>query len=509
MTAPAGAAVDDEPSGIVPSRDTLAHVRTLYERAHAREHGRGATIIEDWRLFADGVVGSYRTWRLGRDERDVTTLGPLVSAHGVVRGTHWEQDRNGVVFSTSDIRDLRDTIDERTLRDNSDERDVRLLGESPALGAYVVELNPPTGRHAWVYVDRRTGLVLRRERIERRRRTTVTYDDYRLVDGIEEPSRIHSVDSLGNEREQLLVSRSFDDTPDPHDVEMPANRKLVDFPDRVTTLPLPVRIVNGIAIVRVEVGHGIYDFALDSGAAGIVIDPSVVDQQGLERYGERVGATLGTFPESTTIVPQMSVGALHMHNVVARVVATPFHPDDRTRLAGLLGFDFFADLVLHIDTLHDTADASEPERFRAPADTNAVALDLAERTSVVHVHAGSATARVVLDTGANRTLFTGAYADRADFAPERVATQAHIRGIGGVAGVEATHVSQIELSGIPVRDTAVDVTSADLGSDDIDGIVGSDVLRAYDIWFDYHTNAVYVRRPPTPKTVRPALSHRR
>jgi len=76
-TAPALAAIDDEPGGIVQSSTTLARVRALYDRAHPREHGRNVTVLEDWRLFQDGTVGSYRVNRLGRDVRETTTLGPL------------------------------------------------------------------------------------------------------------------------------------------------------------------------------------------------------------------------------------------------------------------------------------------------------------------------------------------------------------------------------------------------------------------------------------------------
>ncbi len=514
IAAPALAAVDDEPSGLIPSSTTLAQVRALYERAHPREHGRNVTILEDWRLQQDGTTGTYRVNRLGRDEREVTQLGPLAYARGVLHAVHWEQNRNGIVFTYPGVHEQHDAADERAFRDPAEEHGVRLIGESVPLNAYVVELNPAGGRHAWWYVDKRSGAIVRRERVERRRRYVTTYDDFRPVDGVLEASRIRQTDSLGNEREQTLISRTLDDTPDLRDVEMPASRKLVEFPDKPASekagadksgaLKLPVRFVNGLAVVRVTVGRGAYDFLLDSGAAGIVVDPGVVEQQGLERYGNRVGSTLGAFPESTTIVGQMSVGPLKLRNVVARVVAVPFHPDERTRIAGLLGFDFFADAVVHFDPERNLVEALAPERFRAPADTSAVAIGLDDKTPAVRVRAGSAAARVVLDTGANRSLFETAFADRADFAPDRVASTQHFRGMGGFASAETTRMPALELGGLWTRDATVDVSSADLGSEDVDGIIGSDLLRAYDVWFDYRTSAVYLRRaqPPPPPAPR-------
>jgi hypothetical protein len=496
--APALAAYDDEPSGLVASSATLARVRSLYDRAHAHEHGRNLTIIEDWRLFQDGTVGSYKVYRLGHDERDVTTLGPISYEKGVLRGVHWEQNRNGITYTFPGVHETRDAISEHALRDPSDDRDVRVVGESLALGAYVVEANPPAGRRTWYYIDKRSGFVLRRETIQRHRRFVTTYDDYRIVDGLGEPSRIRTVDSLGNEREQILVNRSFDETPDPRDVEMPPSRKLVEFPDRPAPIRLPLRIANGLPVVRVGIGHGVYDFLLDSGAAGIVVDPSVVEQQHLEDYGRRIGATLGSFPETTTIVPELSCAGLHLKNFVARVVTVPFHVDERTRLAGMLGFDFFADAIVHIDLAHGIAEALPVQGFRPPPEATPLPIGLDDKTPAAHIRAGSANARVVLDTGANRTVFESAYAERADFTHDGAATLTRVRGVGGYASAEATRVPVIGFAGIETHEPVVEVTTADLGSDDLDGVIGNDVLRNYDLWFDYKSDVVYGRRPPVP-----------
>jgi len=490
----ATAAVDDEPNGLIASSTTLAHVRALYDHAHAREHTRAATVLEDWRLFQDGTVGSFRVNRLGRDIREITTLGQLTYQRGVRGAVHWEQNRNGIVYTYPGVHEQRDVATERAFRDANDERDVRLVGESVALNSYVVEVNAAAGRHEWIFVDKRTGYVSRREYVERRRRYATSYDDYRLIEGVPEPSRTRTVDSLGNEREQILVTRSLDTTPDLRDIDIPPARRVVEFPERQQAVRLPVRFVNGLAIVRVIVGRTGYDFLLDSGAAGVVVDPSVVQQQGLERYGQRVGATLGTFPESTTIVPQMTIGGLRMRNVVSRVVAVPFRIDDRTHVVGLLGFDFFADAVVHIDLQRSFAEALPPEHFRPPADTATVNVGLDDKTPAVTARAGSANGRIVLDTGANRTVFETAFAERGDFSPDRVAGTTHVRGMGGFANAEATRVPAFELGGIWLREATADVSNADLGTEDVDGILGTDLLRSYELWFDYRANAVYIRR---------------
>lgn len=491
---PAAAAIDDEPAGLAAPSATLARVRALFDHAHPREHSARATVLEDWRLFQDGTVGSYRVNRLGKDIRETTTLGPLAYERGVFHGTHWEQNRNGIVFTFPGIHEVRDAVSDRVFRDPNDDRNVRVVGDSPALNAYVVEVNPSNGRHEWLYVDKRSGNLVRREYVERRRRYITTFDDYRIFDGVPEPSRVRTTDSLGNEREQILVNRSLDATPDVRDVDIPVSRRVLEFAERQGTVRLPVRFVNGLAIVRVIVGRGAYDFLLDSGAAGIIVDPTVVEQQSLDTYGKRLGATLGTFPETTTIVPQLTIGGLRMRNIVARVVRVPFKVDDRTHLVGLLGFDFFADAVVHLNLDRGLAEAIAPEHFRAPPDTSTIGLALDDKTPAVAARAGAANGRVVLDTGANRTVFETSYAERGDFLAERVASTMHVRGMGGYTTAEPTRVPSFEIGGIWVRGVTADVANADLGTEDIDGIVGTDLLRTYELWFDYRANVVHARR---------------
>jgi hypothetical protein len=477
-------------------------VRALYAKAHDRERTRAATIIEEWRCTQDKMSGTYRVYRLGRDERDITLLGPLQFESGVHAGTRWQQTRNGMTYTYGGIHESRDALSERLWQSDTENRDVRLIGESVPLNAYVVELDPAGGRHEWRFIDKRTGYLMRREYVEKARRYTYVYDDYRTFDGIPEPSRVRILDSFGNERDLSLLSRTLDMTPDPHDVDIPTNRRqLVEFPAGVSTARLPVRIVNGLGVIKVRVGSKDYDFLLDSGAAGIVIDPSIVDDAHIETFGSRIGATIGTFSETTGIVPLMTIGPLKMRSVVARVVAIPFHLDEHTHIAGLLGFDFFLDTIVHVDYDHGVASAIAPGSFKAPPDTVPIPIALDDRTPVVRARADTVTGRVVLDTGANRSLFTPAFANRADAAFDPTTATAQFRGMGGTGTAETVRLKSFDIAALPLMDPVVDVSSANLGAEDIDGTAGTDLLHAYDLFFDLHAGALYVRRSQTLRPV--------
>jgi len=473
-------------------------VRALFAKSHDRERARAATIIEEWRLMQDKLSGSFQSFTLGKDERDVTLLGPLLSESGTHAGLRWQQTRNGATYTYAGIHEARDQVSDRAWLNDIDPHDVRLIGESNAFNAYVVEIDLPGGRHEWRFIDRTTGYLVRREYVEKGRRYAVSFDDYRTFDGVPEPSHVRSTDSYGNDRDLELLSRTLDLTPDPRDVDIPASRRaLVEFPPGVSNVHIPMRVVNGLCVVKVHIGIKDYDFLLDSGAAGIVIDPAVVDEQRLDTYGSRIGATLGTFNESTSIVPLMTLGTLRMRNAVVRVVAVPFHLDERTRIAGLLGFDFFLDAVVHVDLDHGILSAIAPAQFKPPADAVAVALQLDDKTPVVRARAETVTGRVALDTGANRSVFTPPFASRAEFGdPTSGLTQ--FRALGGTATAEQAHLKSFDLAGLPLTDVMVDVSSANLGAEDIDGTAGTDLLHAYDLFFDFRTQTLYVRRSKRP-----------
>ena len=328
----------------------------------------------------------------------------------------------------------------------------------------------------------------------KRRRYVTTFDDYRIFDGIPEPSHVRSVDSFGNERDETLLSRTLDLAADARELDVPASRRtLVEFPAGTPFVRLPVRIVNGLLILKLTIGTRTYDFLLDSGAAGIVVDPSIVDEGKLDRFGARIGSTIGTYNETTSIIPQIALAGLRLRNVVVRVVNVPFVIDDHTRIAGLLGFDFFADAIVHIDIARGIADVIAPAAFHAPPEAIAVPLALDDRTPDVRARVSGVAGRVVLDTGANRSVFTTAFAGRADVATEG-AGNTRFRAMGGTGTAAAVHIKQFELAGIEQIDPLVDVTSADFGTEDVDGTAGTDLMHPYELYFDYRANALYVRR---------------
>ncbi len=491
--APALSAVDDPPVGLVASTATLARVHSLFERAHPSPiRGRTEAIVEDWRLSQDGLNGTIRTRRFGRESRTTTTLGPFSSEAGVHAGTRWLQTRNGMTVSWAGL-DL-DAISEHVFAAAVPGPDIRVAGEAPILDAYVIEVNPAHGRHEWFFIDRHSGWLVRKDRIERNRRYVITYDDFRPFDGTLVASRIRTVDSLGNESDQTLIARTFD-TVEPHVFEAPPNRRtLVDFPSSNASVRLPVRVVNGLLVARANVNGHSGDFLLDSGSSGIAIDTLAAEGFGLERYGTHANSTVGAYTESASVASSISLGALRLNHVAVRLIPIPFRPDAHTRIVGLLGFDFFADVAMHVDYERGIVDAYPPGAFRAPDAMTPVPVTLGDRTPAIHARVANVVARLRIDTGANRTLLFSAFANRPDVATTRLSKLGSFAGVGGTGRGEIVRVRSIEVANASMSEPIVEVSDDDFAFENADGLLGADLLRNFDLWFDYRAGAVYVRR---------------
>ena len=58
---------------------------------------------------------------------------------------------------------------------------------------------------------------------------------------------------------------------------------------------------------------------------------------------------------------------------------------------------------------------------------------------------------------------------------------------------ETVRLKSFDIAALPLLDPVVDVSNANLGAEDIDGTAGTDLLHAYDLFFDYRSGALYVR----------------
>jgi hypothetical protein len=113
-------------------------------------------------------------------------------------------------------------------------------------------------------------------------------------------------------------------------------------------------------------GRG-YDFLLDSGAAGISVDPGAAAKIGLELFGKEKNAmNAGSFDTARGKIATMAVGPLTMHDVYVDT-APVVEFADGVKCLGLLGFDFLAELGVRIDYVNHAVTASRWGAYEPPS----------------------------------------------------------------------------------------------------------------------------------------------
>jgi len=300
----AGAATTVPVSGLPSLKELRAHIASARGSLPARER---LTV----KYTYGGVSGKRLAVRNGDDDRVETTYGPLTSARGEYRGQAWHQNENG------------ETVLEQPDPGNATrETTTTTVGHvTTPVDALVISTLNAAGNGRKEYVDPTSYRIIRSEVVEPTDTTVTIYDDFHTSGGFTRAWHWTVRDGHREDDAEYRVSSDEVGASVP-DVSIPASRRdLVEFPAGKTSVDLPVRQARGDFIVRVQVGGRGLDFALDTGASGIVIDDDVVRSLGLAHYGSiSNAANAGRFASTKAVVPEIGIGELRMHDVVVSTV---------------------------------------------------------------------------------------------------------------------------------------------------------------------------------------------
>jgi hypothetical protein len=108
-------------------------------------------------------------------------------------------------------------------------------------------------------------------------------------------------------------------------------------------------MMYGAYIVRLEVAGRGLDFWLDSSASDSIINWDVAREMGLPDYGHVTHLADGTKVPYRTKLAQASVGGVTLNDFTLTSEDFTYQPSYSTKVVGVLGYDFFAANVLHLD----------------------------------------------------------------------------------------------------------------------------------------------------------------
>lgn len=410
------------------------------------------------------------------DFRVTTTIDGSVYEQGRHESLRWRRTPAGLVrIIESDIQG--DDLDRWPLALLPvHAADCALVGETTGSSpAWVVEYRPAHEYPHWFYVDQTSGLITREVMREGSRVNTIVFDDFRPIAGTQRPYHWR-VTGAGGPLGVSLDDLEFAPIA-PAALEIPLSYTNLAALSQAQSVPLPAHFGEGDIILRTVVNGRGFDFLLDSGTTQIILDDGVAKRLGIR-------STLGH-----ALVKELTVGSARLEN--ASVLTVPL---GGFGVQGILGYDFFAGHVVHIDYRHERVELIDRSGFSAPAMARALDAWYGEGLPLIAVPFGDTVGqRFALDTGSPDLLLLQYLNDRdgIGFGSIGIGTPSGHRVLSfleGSVAVQHAILPSIRIGRVTVRDIPAfieQVNAGDMIEIPLDGIIGSRILSLFEWWFDY------------------------
>jgi hypothetical protein len=453
-------------------------------------------------VAGSGLQGEFHVWREGERELRESSLGPRHES------TLFDGEHVSIRDDNGNVRELRGILARREVTqrfiDSGDfvehPENVRLVGKARVRDhdAYKLEVRAPAGEPEALFVDARTGLMLREQYIEGDGPMTVDVNEWREVDGHLFPWKTTISDG---EHAYDFVQQTVDVRVNPKI----AATVFAPFVPRYLQAAQPVTVPlfedESHYYCDVTVGTKTYRFLIDSGASGIVVDSRVAREQGLRQEGSlQVRGARRSGGLHLVRVPSLSIGGAVLSDLVGASLDLGGATGGTLRTDGILGYPLFAAGLVRIDPVSKTLTLASPDGFKPQGTALALELDRSLPEAQLGIN-GNIRAPFLLDTGnSSEVLLFRWFVQRH---PGLVPFSADARSSFGIGGSTMTYRSvldELEIAGTRLyqRDAAVVLATQGAFADRYDaGNVGLGVLRNFIVTFDEPHYAVYLQPIPS------------
>lgn len=417
----------------------------------------------------------------GSDFRADILLGDADYAFGQVGGDRWRRTPSGSVrIISSDVQG--DPLDHWP-------RSVFGLGLSSCASAGSASMSGatlnvlacrPRGNPAlFYYVDPSSGHIVREVSHEGSRVVTYDFDDFHAAGPWTQPFH-WKVSGADGDSDVTVAHAVAQDVPDtaiaipqgtPEQFALPASG--------VAKIPCMFRFYISTSV---RVNGQERTFTIDSGTTQTILD-----------IGEAV--RLGLHPSfGHAVVKELKVGDAVAHSLPVEAIDV-FHDG----IAGILGNEFFTGHVVHIDYIHHRVELISHAAFKPPTAAIAMPVDYREGLPLARASVGGSQGdRFALDTGSQQILLSAAFVRDAHLSLQEYApTRRTEHFLEGPVAVGYVIVPPIVLGGYRLEWPYAQIEEPEDNNVEIpiDGIIGTGVLTAFDLWFDYDNGTLWMDSP--------------
>lgn len=498
--------------------DEAAALLAGYKEASGGARWDAAKTLEtSGKLHAGGLEGTFRALHdLGKGRSaSQYKLGPIEGGEGYDGSVGWSRDPGGeiaVLDAPEAKRQARSQAWLDTYAFWYPQRMAATWGkpESREDGGRryaVVTATPEGGDAVTLWFDVQTHLLARIAQRQAQDTVTTVYDDWREADGLRQP--FHAVtdytDAAGRtdprRRTEVRIEQiKLDPAVADADFAVPAMTATVHIDDPGGVTRIPFVLVNNHIYAEGSIDGKPARFLVDTGGANL-LSPQSAQKFGLHGEGKLAvrGAGDGEGADvSFAHAKEVRLGAAKLANPVFMIIGLgPFADVEGIDSDGLVGYEMFRRFGVTIDYAKRELVLAEQAKFVPPAGATAVPFALAERIPIVQGRLDGVPARISIDTGsrASLTLHSPFVKKNGLVAKYHAAPEAVVGwGVGGASRGLPVRMGTLELGAVTIGGIAGDLYTGDksvFASPELDGNLGSGVMKRFTIAFDYAAKRMY------------------
>lgn len=477
--------------------DSVAQITNYRQSGRAAVYGLNGD-IEILYQAPDKFLASY-------------TLGPMKISQGFDGAVAWTLDQNQQIVILSG-NERKKIINAAYLAGESYLDIGRMAGRCLHLkdtlvncaDYYLFLALPEGGDSLWIFLNQNTKRIeLTAERLDEV--TLVTYlSQFRVVCGAEFPFRFVTEASLPQMNSEIAITR-FDCNfkLNPSIFELP-KESVVDFsyPPGIDSLIMPFHYQAGNIYVKVRVNDDdeVF-FVLDSGAGINIIDKEFARRKGLISEGRFPAKGIGGYDSaSVAVIDSLTIGEVRLFNQIAAVVnLSELALASPGELGGLIGYDLLSRMPAKVDFGKQNLILYNPLSFVAPDSQFAVPLILTSKVPSVEITLDGCRGRFLVDLGsAFGVILHKPFVDRNNLEngfTDIKEVSGRVSGIGGYSRTKSAFGGKLKIGNLEIEKPQLLIVEGESGvlkSSELDGNLGTMMLRQYTLLFDYKNQNLYL-----------------
>jgi len=261
----------------------------------------------------------------------------------------------------------------------------------------------------------------------------------------------------------------------------------------------PFRLAGGQVVFDVTIKGRVVPALLDTGATRSMVEVGLAKELGIRWQkvggGRTVGVAGGRIDYGQTQRVPVDIGAGQRWSYLGTFPTGANFADADVRL--LIGMDMLTDLVVSLDFEAMTVELQRSTAFTPPAGDFLTLTQTGWHRATLPVELAGARAELLIDTAASVALHLDAeFVGRSPALKALPASRRSITGVDGVKEHDIIVVPDVTLGA--ERFTDVQASAGSLAAlritDAMDGVIGVDLLRQFNVVMDFGRNRVWMTR---------------